>query len=47
MAREILDVNPDNLTGKDCSEFSKNPQLRKKYETKWGEGIAEVCNIDK
>lgn len=47
MAREILDVNPDNLTGKDCSEFSKNPQLRKKYETKWGEEIAEVCNIGK
>lgn len=47
MTREILDVNPDNLTGNECSDLSKNSQLRKKYEDKWGEGITEVCNIDK
>lgn len=45
MAREILDVDPDNLTGTDCSEFSKNPQLRKKYEAKWGDDITKLCNI--
>jgi hypothetical protein len=47
MAREILGVNPDNLTGNDCSELSKNSQLRKKYEDRWGEGITEVCDIGK
>lgn len=47
MAREILDINPDNLTGKECSDLSKNPQLKRKYEDKWGEGITEVCDIDK
>jgi hypothetical protein len=47
MAKEILDVNPDDLTGKDCSEFSKNPKLRQKYESKWGDGITEMCNIGK
>ena len=47
MAEKILDINPDSLTGKDCLEFSSNPQLRKKYEDKWGEGITEMCGIDK
>jgi hypothetical protein len=46
MAKEILNVNPDNLTGQDCSDLSKNPQLRKKYEEIWGDGITEVCNIE-
>lgn len=47
MAKDVLDINPDRLTGKECIELSSNPQLKRKYESKWGEGITDVCGTDK
>ncbi len=47
MAKNILDVEPENLSGKECVEFSANPQLKKKYEDKWGQGITDVCGTDR
>ncbi len=48
MATEkILDVEPENLSGKECVEFSANPQLRKKYEDKWGQGITDLCGTER
>lgn len=47
MAKDVLDINPDSLTSKECEEFSRNPHLKRIYESKWGEGITNVCGTDK
>lgn len=44
---ETLEINPDSLTGKECLEFSSNPQLRRKYEEKWGNGITDICDRER
>lgn len=39
---EILDMEPENLTDNECVTFSSNPELKKRYEEKWGsKGICE------
>ncbi len=47
MADEVLDVEPESLSGRECNEFSTNPQLKKRYEDKWGKGITGLCDIDR
>lgn len=40
---DILDIDPEDLSEKDCKTLKQNPPLKKTYEHKWG--TTGACNI--